>query len=161
VAIKILPPAFASDPDRLHRFDREARLLASLNHPNIATIHGVEDTAGVYALVMELIGGPTLAERLAQGPAKAGRRDSSDGRHDVASAFRRTSAGLSMNEALAIAWQIADALEAAHEKGIIHRDLKPAHIKVTSDGTVKVLDFGLATPLAQLEELKRLVPATP
>jgi eukaryotic-like serine/threonine-protein kinase len=119
VAIKVLPYAFTADPDRLARFEREARVLASLNHPNIATIHGVEEAQSTRALVMELIEGPTLAERLAAG------------RMPVA-------------EALAIARQIADALEAAHDKGIVHRDLKPANIKLTPDGIVKVLDFGLA-----------------
>src|SRR5215831_2771210 len=122
VAIKILPPAFANDPDRLARFKREAQVLASLNHPNIATIHGFEDGGGVHALVLELVDGDTLADRL--GPPQ--------GRP------------LPVPEALAIARQIADALEAAHEQGIIHRDLKPANIKVRDDGTVKVLDFGLA-----------------
>src|SRR5438128_163656 len=120
VAIKILPAAFAADPDRLARFEREARLLGSLNHPNIATIHGVEDAGGIHALVMELIDGPTLAERIGRG-------------------------AVPIAEALAIARQIADALDAAHEKGIVHRDLKPANIKLTKDGAVKVLDFGLAT----------------
>src|SRR2546425_5329558 len=105
VAIKILPAEFAADPDRLTRLDREARLLASLNHPNIATIHGVEDTAGVYALVMELVDGPTLAERISKGAQPSG--------------------ALPVSEALVIARQVADALDAAHEKGIIHRDLKP------------------------------------
>src|SRR5215813_12355794 len=119
VAIKILPPAFANDPDRLARFKREAQVLASLNHSNIAAIYGFEDSAGVHALVLELVEGPTLADRIAHAP-------------------------LEINEALPIARQIADALEAAHEQGIIHRDLKPANIKVRDDGTVKVLDFGLA-----------------
>ena len=123
VAIKVLPRAFTADPDRLARFEREARVLASLNHQNIATIHGVEEAQGIRALVMELVDGTTLAERLA------------DGR-------------LPMAEALAIARQIADALEAAHEKGIVHRDLKPANIKITPDGIVKVLDFGLAKVVA-------------
>jgi len=119
VAIKILPRAFTSDPDRLARFEREARMLAALNHPNIATIHGVEDQDGVRGLVMELVEGETLAERIARGP-------------------------IAMSEALALAGQIAEALEAAHEKGIIHRDLKPANVKITPAGLVKVLDFGLA-----------------
>ena len=122
VAIKVLLPAVASDPDRLARFRREARVLASLNHPHIAQIHGFEDADGVHALVMELVEGPTLADRIVSGP-------------------------IPINEALAIASQIADALEAAHEQGIIHRDLKPANIKVREDGTVKVLDFGLAKGL--------------
>lgn len=121
VALKLLPPAFAQDADRLARFQREAQVLASLNHPNIGAIHGVEDAAGVRALVLELVEGPTLADRIAQGP-------------------------IPLDEALVIARQIADALEAAHECGIIHRDLKPSNIKVRQDGTVKVLDFGLAKP---------------
>jgi len=119
VAIKILPDVFAGDRDRLARFTREAHVLAALNHPNIAAIYGVEDSGDVPALVLELVDGPTLADRIAQGP-------------------------LALDEVLAIARQIADALEAAHEHGIIHRDLKPANIKVRDDGTVKVLDFGLA-----------------
>ena len=119
VALKILPEAFASDPDRLARFQREAQVLASLNHPNIAQIHGIEEQDGTRALVLELVEGPTLADRIAKGP-------------------------ISLDEALPIAKQIAEALEAAHEAGVIHRDLKPANIKVREDGTVKVLDFGLA-----------------
>src|SRR5215813_1179176 len=122
VALKILPPAFASDADRLARFKREAQVLASLNHPNIAAIHGFEDSSGVHALVLELVEGETLADHL--GPPKGG--------------------PLPVAEAIPIARQIADALEAAHEQGIIHRDLKPANVKVREDGTVKVLDFGLA-----------------
>jgi hypothetical protein len=122
VAIKILPVAFAADPDRLQRFEREAQVLASLNHPNIATIHGLEDVNGVNALVLELVEGQTLDECIA------------DGR-------------LPPEEAIAIARQIATALEAAHERGIVHRDLKPSNIKRTPDGTVKVLDFGLAKAL--------------
>jgi serine/threonine-protein kinase len=122
VALKILPDAFASDPDRLARFQREAQVLASLNHPNIAAIHGLEDSEGTKALVLELVEGPTLADRIAQGP-------------------------IDVDEALPIAKQIAEALEAAHEAGVIHRDLKPANIKVREDGTVKVLDFGLAKAL--------------
>jgi serine/threonine-protein kinase len=119
VAIKILPEAFASDPDRLARFTREAQVLASLNHPNIAAIYGVEDRA----LVMELVDGATLAERLAQGPVP-------------------------LEEALPIARQIAEALEYAHERGVIHRDLKPANIKITAEGRAKVLDFGLAKAMS-------------
>jgi eukaryotic-like serine/threonine-protein kinase len=118
-ALKVLPDAFASDPDRLARFRREAQVLASLNHPNIAHVYGLEQADGVQALVMELVEGPTLADRIAQGPVP-------------------------LDEALPIAKQIAEALEAAHEQGIIHRDLKPANIKLRPDGTVKVLDFGLA-----------------
>jgi Tol biopolymer transport system component len=119
VAIKILPPALAADDDRLARFQREAEVLASLNHPNIATIYGLEDAAGVKALVMELVEGEDLSRRIARG-------------------------AIPLDEALPIAKQVADALEAAHEQGIIHRDLKPANIKLRPDGTVKVLDFGLA-----------------
>ncbi|MGE0641555.1 MAG: protein kinase [Thermoanaerobaculia bacterium] len=119
VAIKVLPPAFVSDPERLARFEREAQLLAQLHHPNVASIFGLEDSDGVRALVMELVDGPTLAERLAAGP-------------------------MSVEESLATAKQIALALEAAHEKGIVHRDLKPQNVKLAPDGTVKVLDFGLA-----------------
>ena len=119
IALKILPEAFATDRDRLARFQREAQVLASLNHPNIAAIYGVEDSDGIRALVMELVEGPTLADRLAQG-------------------------AMPLDEAMPIARQIAEALEAAHERGVIHRDLKPANIKVTSQGQVKVLDFGLA-----------------
>jgi len=119
VAIKVLPEALASDPDRLARFDREAKTLAALSHPNIAGVYGLEKSGGTIALVMELIEGKTLADRIAEGP-------------------------LPVDEALPIAKQIADALETAHEQGIVHRDLKPANVKVRPDGTVKVLDFGLA-----------------
>src|SRR5262247_2802873 len=119
VAIKVLPAAVSSDPDRLARFQREAEVLAALNHPNIAHIHGLEKADGTIALVMELVEGQTLADRIAQG-------------------------AIPPADALPIAKQIAEALEAAHEQGIIHRDLKPANIKVRPDGTVKVLDFGLA-----------------
>ena len=126
VALKVLPPEFTADPDRVTRFEREARLLAALNHPNIATIHGFETMRGFHALVLELVEGETLAERIQR------------------SAARRRSAGLSIDNALAVARQIADALDAAHEKGIVHRDLKPANIKITPAGVVKVLDFGIA-----------------
>ena len=119
VAIKILPDAFAADPERLARFEREAKTLASLNHPHIAAIYGFEKSGGMHALVMELVEGDDLSQRIARG-------------------------AIPLDEALPIAKQIADALEAAHEQGIIHRDLKPANIKVRADGTVKVLDFGLA-----------------
>ena len=122
VALKILPDAFAADPDRLARFTREAQILASLNHPNIAAIYGIEEAEGTRALVLELVEGPTLADRIAKGP-------------------------IPVDEALPIAKQIAEALEAAHEAGVIHRDLKPANVKVKADGTVKVLDFGLAKAL--------------
>ena len=119
VAIKTLPSTFTSDAERRARFEREARVLATLNHPHIGAIYGLEDADGVQALVLELVEGETLAERLASGP-------------------------VSISESLAIGRQIAEALEAAHEKGIVHRDLKPANIKITPNGTVKVLDFGLA-----------------
>ena len=135
VAIKILPRIFTNDPDRLARFEREARLLASLNHPNIGAIYGLEDVDGIPALVLELVEGDTLAERLAReaGPHQVRRNHGT-----------RARSGLPLGEALTIARQIADALEAAHEKGIVHRDLKPANIKITPAGVVKVLDFGLA-----------------
>jgi serine/threonine protein kinase/Tol biopolymer transport system component len=123
VAIKVLPESLATDPERIVRFEREAKTLAALNHPNIAHIHGLEESNGIHALVMELVEGPTLADRIAKGP-------------------------LPLDEALAIAKQIAEALEAAHEQGIIHRDLKPDNVKVRGDGTVKVLDFGLAKLVA-------------
>src|SRR5262249_39560631 len=118
VALKVLSDSFARDPEQLARFEREAHVLATLNHPHIAQIHGFEDSTGVPALVIELVEGPTLADRIARGP-------------------------IALDEALPIARQIAEALEAAHDQGIIHRDLKPANIKVRPDGTVKVLDFGL------------------
>jgi len=123
VAIKVLPEEFAKDTDRVARFQREAKLLASLNHPNIAAIHGLEESDGTHFLVLELIEGDTLADRIKSGPIPA-------------------------EEALKLALQIAEALEAAHEKGVIHRDLKPANIKVTPEGKVKVLDFGLAKAFA-------------
>jgi eukaryotic-like serine/threonine-protein kinase len=132
VAIKILPGAFTADFDRLARFEREARMLATVNHPNIAVIHGFEESDGLCALVMELIEGETLAERLAHHQR---------GRSGVSALVP---GGLPIKDALAIARQIADALDAAHEKGIIHRDLKPANVKITPQGVVKVLDFGLA-----------------
>jgi len=124
VAIKVVANAFLADPERLARFEREALVLATLNHPHIGAIYGLEEAGGVRGLVLELVEGATLAERLASGP-------------------------LPIPEALTIARQIAEALEAAHEKGIIHRDLKPANIKITSDGNVKVLDFGLAKVFAR------------
>jgi serine/threonine protein kinase len=118
-ALKILPDAFTTDPERLARFRREAQVLASRNHPHIGAIYGLEDASGQQFLVLELVDGESLDKRIARG-------------------------AMPVDEALAIAKQIAEALEAAHEKGIIHRDLKPANIAVTSDGNVKVLDFGLA-----------------
>ena len=124
VAIKILPAVLAADPERLARFEREARLLAALNHPHVAAIYGFEASGEVRGLVLELVEGETLAEKLARGP-------------------------LPLGEALETARQIADALDAAHERGIVHRDLKPANIKITPEGAVKVLDFGLAKAAAQ------------
>ena len=135
VALKILPDAFAADPDRLSRFQREAQILASLNHPNIAAIHGIEEAEGTRALVLELVEGPTLADCIAAGSLSPG---GGEGRGE---------GGIPIEDALPIASQIAEALEAAHEAGVIHRDLKPANIKVREDGTVKVLDFGLAKAL--------------
>ena len=124
VAVKVLPDVFAKDAERLGRFEREARVLASLNHANIAILHGFERAGDTHFLVMELVEGETLAERLARGP-------------------------MPVKEALGVARQIAEALEAAHEKGIIHRDLKPANVKITPDGKVKVLDFGLAKAMGE------------
>jgi len=119
VAIKVLPEVFAPDAERMARFPREAKVLASLDHPNIASIFGLEDSGATHALVMELVEGPTLADGIQSGP-------------------------ISIAEALPIAKQICEALEYAHERGIIHRDLKPANVKVNSNDAVKVLDFGLA-----------------
>ena len=144
VAIKVLPTLFTRDPERLGRFEREAQLLASLNHPNIATIHGLEHVDGIHALVLEVVEGETLAERLqsaASGSPRHRRRSHGDD--------GRSRAGLPLAEALTIAQQIAEALEAAHEQGVIHRDLKPANIKIRPDGVVKVLDFGLAKAAAR------------
>jgi Tol biopolymer transport system component len=135
VALKILPENLAADPERLSRFRREAQVLAALNHPNIGHIYGFEDSGVTSALVLELVEGPTLADRIAGGPVP-------------------------LDEALPIARQIVDALEAAHEQGIIHRDLKPANIKVRDDGTVKVLDFGLAKALESPAKLSPL-PSDP
>ena len=142
VALKVLPQAFTDDPDRLARFEREAKVLASLNHPNIGGIYGLEESGGTKALVLELIGGPTLADRIAQGP-------------------------IPLDEAIPIATQIAEALEVAHHAGVIHRDLKPANIKIREDGTVKVLDFGLAkafspdTSSPDLSEVQTISVNTP
>src|SRR5437667_11262370 len=124
VALKVLPAAVANDGERMARFQREAQTLASLNHPNIASIYGLQDSGAVRALVMELVEGPTLAERIGAG-------------------------ALPVDEALSVARQIAEALEAAHEKGITHRDLKPANVKITPEGVVKVLDFGLSKTAEQ------------
>ncbi|HSF17412.1 MAG TPA: protein kinase [Vicinamibacteria bacterium] len=124
VAIKILPEELAADEERVARFEREAKLLASMNHPNIAGIYGLEESDGVQALVLELVEGPTLAERIARG-------------------------SIPVEEAIAIAKQIAEALETGHEAGVVHRDLKPANVKVKDDGTVKVLDYGLAKALEE------------
>ena len=123
VAIKVVPEATAHDSDRMARFAREAQFLAALNHPNIGSIYGFEESSTMHALVMELVEGPTLADRIAQGPVP-------------------------VEDALPIMKQITEALEYAHERGIVHRDLKPANIKIKPDGTVKVLDFGLAKALS-------------
>jgi serine/threonine-protein kinase len=136
VALKILPEAFATAPERLARFKREAQVLASLNHPNIAAIYGFEDSGSTHALVLELVEGPTLADRIAKGP-------------------------IPLDEALPIAKQIAEAFEAAHEQGIVHRDLKPANIKLRPDGTVKVLDFGLAKALEPASGIRTDVTNSP
>jgi eukaryotic-like serine/threonine-protein kinase len=119
VAIKILPPALALDQDRMTRFEREARLLALLDHPNIGAIFGIEESDGAKALILALIDGPTLADRIAVGP-------------------------IPLDEAIPLARQMAEAIEYAHDRGVIHRDLKPANVKITPEGAVKVLDFGLA-----------------
>jgi serine/threonine-protein kinase len=136
VALKVLPEAFAADADRLARFKREAQVLASLNHPHIAAIYGFEDSGSTHALVLELVEGPTLADRIAKG-------------------------AIPLDEALPIAKQIAEALEAAHEQGIIHRDLKPANIKVRDDGTVKVLDFGLAKAMEPASAISPMLTNSP
>jgi serine/threonine-protein kinase len=136
VALKILPEAFALDGDRIARFRREAQVLASLNHPNIAAIYGLEDSGSTHALVLELVEGPTLADRIAKGP-------------------------IPLDEALPIAKQVAEALDAAHEQGIVHRDLKPANIKVRDDGTVKVLDFGLAKALEPASTISPMLTNSP
>src|SRR5882672_2179317 len=140
VALKILPEAFAADPERLTRFTREAQTLAALNHPHIAHIYGLDRQEGrdgqdrepTTFIVMELVEGETLAQRISRQPSAIS---------------HQPSGGLPVDEALALARQIAEALEAAHERGIIHRDLKPANIALTADGQVKVLDFGLAKAL--------------
>jgi serine/threonine protein kinase/Tol biopolymer transport system component len=148
VAVKILPQAFAFDADRLARFRREAQVLASLNHPNIAAIHGLEESDGVQALILEFVDGPTLADLIGrQAAAESGRSSQARVASQERPATEHSDAvphGLGSANALSIARQIAEALEAAHEQGVIHRDLKPANIKVRPDGTVKVLDFGLA-----------------
>ena len=136
VAIKVLPASVSRDPDRLARFQREAEVLAVLNHPNIAAIYGLERSGGITALVMELVEGRTLADRIAQG-------------------------AIPIDESLSIAKQIAEAVEAAHEQGIIHRDLKPANIKVRPDGTAKVLDFGLAKAMEPVAAMSPSVSRSP
>jgi len=168
VALKVLPETLAKDAERMARFQREAQVLASLNHPNIAAIYGLEESGGVRALVMELVEGPTLAERIAEtqpltrpasgGPPSPLGRGEIKKKGDLPSPSGRgwsRSAGpgegaapaIPLDESLHVAKQIAEALEYAHERGVIHRDLKPANIKVTRDGGVKVLDFGLAKAL--------------
>jgi serine/threonine protein kinase len=130
VALKILPESFIHDPDRLARFRREAQVLASLNHPHIGAIYGLDESGGQQFLVLELVDGETLDKRIARGPVP-------------------------IDEALPIASQIAEALEAAHEKGVVHRDLKPSNIALTKDGQVKVLDFGLAKLVESRADLLR------
>jgi serine/threonine protein kinase len=133
VAVKVLPEAFAADPDRIARFEREAKVLASLNHAHIAALYGMEQDAGRHFLVMELVEGETLADRLHRG-------------------------AIPVEEALKIAHQIADALDTAHEQGVVHRDLKPANVKITPDEKVKVLDFGLAKAMTDLGDGFQAVP---
>ena len=147
VAIKVLPDEFTSNRERLARFEREARLLATLNHPNIAAIYGFEESGAVKALVLELVEGQTLAELLASGSRLRASGEASQGesgRPKPEARSLKPIEGLAIREALAMARQIVDALDAAHEKGIVHRDLKPANIKITPAGVLKVLDFGLA-----------------
>jgi serine/threonine protein kinase len=136
VALKVLPDEFSEDADRIRRFQHEAQLLASLNHPNIAQIYGLEESGGTRCIVMELVEGETIQERLKRGP-------------------------IPVEEVLTIAKQIAEALEAAHERGIIHRDLKPANIKLTPDSRVKMLDFGLAKAEIQVLRVERVYPRPP
>src|SRR5436309_354446 len=136
VALKVLPELVALDRDRLVRLKREAQVLAALNHPNIAAIYGFEESNGLQALVLELVDGPTLADRIAEGP-------------------------LPLDEALPVARQIAEAVQAAHEQAIVHRDLKPANIKLRPDGTVKVLDFGLAKALEPVSAVSADATASP
>ena len=133
MALKVLPDRFSRNAERVARLEREAQVLASLNHPNIATIHGIERVEGISALVLEMVEGMTLAEKLRRGP-------------------------LPIDESLDIAYQIADALEAAHERGIVHRDLKPANVMVTPEGRVKLLDFGVAKVF---DSQSATEPATP
>ena len=146
VALKVLPAAFSADTERMARFRREAQVLASLNHPNIAAIYGFEDSDGVHALVMELVEGPTLAERIS-GARSAGKKSGTVQAESDAAKSVRKSGAIPVDDALPIAKQIAEALEYAHEHGVIHRDLKPANVKVTRDGAAKILDFGLAKAL--------------
>ena len=136
VAIKVLPDAFARDKERLARFEREAKLLARLSHANVATLYGLEESEGRKFLVMELVEGETLAERIARGP-------------------------LAFEEAIPLFLQIAEGLEAAHEKGIIHRDLKPANMKITLDGDIKILDFGLAKAFASEQNVSAEMSQSP
>ncbi len=150
VALKVLPEAFARDAERMARFRREAQVLASFNHPNIAAIYGFEDSGSTHALVMELVEGPTLAERISGVPSAGGTpsaelKSASTGRVSATRGHR--GGAIPLDEALPMAKQICEALEYAHERGIVHRDLKPANIKITNDDVVKVLDFGLAKAL--------------
>ncbi len=166
VALKVLPEAFASDPQRMARFEREAQVLASLNHPNIAAIYGLEESGSTRALVMELVEGQTLAERLASRPLtrpasrdtlspQAGRgQKGSDSQPSPSGRGWPAGPGEGFDDALQIAKQVAEALEYAHDRGVVHRDLKPANIKITPEGTVKVLDFGLAKAMGP-DEISR------
>src|SRR5579862_2973616 len=136
VALKVLPTAFLRDPERLARFEREAKVLASLDHPNIGHIYGIVDSEDSRALVLALVEGPTLADRIQAGP-------------------------LPLGEAIAISKQIIDALEYAHDRNVVHRDLKPANVKITPDGVVKVLDFGLAKVLEEEPSPSALLSNSP
>ncbi len=149
VALKVLPEAIAFDADRVARFEREARILASLNHPHIAGLYGMEESGGQHFLLMELVEGETLDQKLRHGSwlmanGKGLMADGANQDGQPSAISHKPSGGLPVDDALNFARQIAEALEAAHEKGIVHRDLKPANVKVTPDDTVKVLDFGLA-----------------
>jgi serine/threonine protein kinase len=164
VAIKVLPDLFATDPERLARLEREAQVLASLNHPHIAAIYGLEEAGGVRALVLELVEGETLAERIEAGGHTPGGPKGpplrTEGQRTKGRRGGSSDPPIPIDEALSIAKQIAEALEAAHEQGVIHRDLKPANIKITPTGVVKVLDFGLEN-LRSREAAVSGVPALP
>ena len=164
VAIKLVAPGLSANPESRARFEREGRLLASLNHPNVAAIHGMEEFQGVRALVLEFVEGHTLADVIARAHSSAGsespRSRPADHEGGVAAGRDGTPRALRMDDALRIARQIALALTAAHDKGIVHRDLKPANIKITPTGDVKVLDFGIAKLAASHDELPIETAAT-